>query len=625
MTARAIHLGSLVLPLELMTLRVALYGASGAGKTACARLIAEQVHAAGHRFCAIDLKSDWWGLKSSADGKDAGIPVVVFGGPRKDVQLFEDSGALVADTIAAIEQSAVLDLDAFSKGKQLRFLAAFLERLYDVNRQPIILLCDEADRYASQKPMSPEAIVALGASEDIARRARKRGIGSVWVTQRTAVLNKNVSDLCDLTIVFRTPGARDLDELEDRVGRLATKEQVKEVMKIAPALEDGQAIFLSTHPKLRQYLPATIRPIQLPMPWTFDSSATPGLHARAREPKVLATADLVAIEAKMAATIEKAKADDPRELRKQIADLKKQLGSKLDSTSGKQPLPVGKPVPALTDADRALLDKFTTTLTASVERIRSTEKAQTEAIVKDVESAIRFYLLNVADSGERALADIERRLESKGFQKILGKLTDIAGRREEPTSRALPGVTPPRRAELGSRVRQPPPPRPAATDASVTPARQKILNALAFFHGISVPSVDKTQLALMVGVSPTSGGYFNNLGALRSSGHVEYPSGGTVALTAAGQAIASVDDGPQTTEELHEAIRAKLPPAKWKILETLISVYPASLTKDELAKRIAVSPTSGGYFNNLGSLRSLGLITYPRPAEAAALPVLFLE
>jgi hypothetical protein len=57
----------------------------------------------------------------------------------------------------------------------------------------------------------------------------------------------------------------------------------------------------------------------------------------------------------------------------------------------------------------------------------------------------------------------------------------------------------------------------------------------------------------------------------------------------------------------------------------LIKVYPHALTKDDLAERIGVSPTSGGYFNNLGSLRSLGLLDYPRPSEVAARPVLFLE
>ena len=40
---------------------------------------------------------------------------------------------------------------------------------------------------------------------------------------------------------------------------------------------------------------------------------------------------------------------------------------------------------------------------------------------------------------------------------------------------------------------------------------------------------------------------------------------------------------------------------------------------------IDVSPTSGGYFNNLGSLRSLGLVDYPQPGTVAAQPVLFLE
>lgn len=34
---------------------------------------------------------------------------------------------------------------------------------------------------------------------------------------------------------------------------------------------------------------------------------------------------------------------------------------------------------------------------------------------------------------------------------------------------------------------------------------------------------------------------------------------------------------------------------------------------------------SSGYTNNLGALRSLGLVDYPRPGRVVALPVLFLE
>jgi hypothetical protein len=54
-------------------------------------------------------------------------------------------------------------------------------------------------------------------------------------------------------------------------------------------------------------MPDPVRPIQLPMPWTFDSSATPSVGQRRREPKVLATTDLKAIEEKMAAQVQQAK------------------------------------------------------------------------------------------------------------------------------------------------------------------------------------------------------------------------------------------------------------------------------------------------------------------------------
>src|SRR5690606_8232293 len=42
--------------------------------------------------------------------------------------------------------------------------------------------------------------------------------------------------------------------------------------------------------------------------------------------------------------------------------------------------------------------------------------------------------------------------------------------------------------------------------------------------------------------SPTSGGYFNNLGRLRSCGLIDYPEPGLVALTNAGRAAAHLPD-----------------------------------------------------------------------------------
>ena len=56
----------LTLPLAWMTLATVVYGARGSGKTSLGAVMAEEVTVAKQRFCAIDLKGDWYGLKSTA-------------------------------------------------------------------------------------------------------------------------------------------------------------------------------------------------------------------------------------------------------------------------------------------------------------------------------------------------------------------------------------------------------------------------------------------------------------------------------------------------------------------------------------------------------------------------------
>jgi ribosomal protein L25 (general stress protein Ctc) len=178
MSVRRLHVStSLSLPLDWMTLATVVYGARGSGKTTLGCVIAEEVWRAGQRFCAVDLKGDWFGLKSSVDGKSDGIPAIVFGGDHADVPLEPDAGAFIAETVATLEFPTILDLEYLSKGKQVSFLAAFFDKLYDVNRTPLLLLLDESQRYAPQRPMSPEATICLGAVEDLVKLGRKHGIG----------------------------------------------------------------------------------------------------------------------------------------------------------------------------------------------------------------------------------------------------------------------------------------------------------------------------------------------------------------------------------------------------------------------------------------------------------------
>lgn len=146
--SKKLHISDdLKLPVDWITLATVVYGARGSGKTSFGRVAAEEATKAGQRFCAIDLKGDWYGLKSSANGKGDGIPVVVFGGEHADVPLEPDAGKFIGETIAKMGQSSILDFELLSKGKQIRFLGDFFEALYHHNREPLLVLADEAQRY----------------------------------------------------------------------------------------------------------------------------------------------------------------------------------------------------------------------------------------------------------------------------------------------------------------------------------------------------------------------------------------------------------------------------------------------------------------------------------------------
>ena len=173
--------------------------------------------------------------------------------------------------------------------------------------------------------------------------------------------------------------------------------------------------------------------------------------------------------------------------------------------------------------------------------------------------------------------------------------------------------------------------RANATPAGDAPKRsapqQRILDSLAWLEACGLAPADRTQLALLADQSPNSSAYANNLGKLRTSGFIDYPLPGRVGLTDTGRAMASAEASeiPATAEELQESLYRKLSAPQARILRQLVERYPDAVERVDLASRADQSPGSSAYANNLGRLRSLGLIDYPTPGHAVACPVLFLE
>ncbi len=190
------------LPLDLTTQTIAVLARKGAGKSYTAAVFNEELLDAGQVPVIIDPTGAHWGLKSSADGKSEGYPVVIFGGEHGDLPLEENSGEATARVIVEQRFPAIIDLSLFRKGQVRRFITPFLETLYRLNREPLMLVVDEADDICPQKPFGDEAQM-VGALEDVVKRGRKKGIGCTLITQRPADLAKQVLTQCEVLVAMR--------------------------------------------------------------------------------------------------------------------------------------------------------------------------------------------------------------------------------------------------------------------------------------------------------------------------------------------------------------------------------------------------------------------------------------
>src|SRR5262249_17570490 len=92
-------------PHKVLEQHLVVLGETGSGKSSLLRLIVEDLLHRKKRACVIDIKGDWWGLKSSADGKSAGFPVIAFGNFREpkaaDVPINAHSGKHIAELITS--------------------------------------------------------------------------------------------------------------------------------------------------------------------------------------------------------------------------------------------------------------------------------------------------------------------------------------------------------------------------------------------------------------------------------------------------------------------------------------------------------------------------------------------
>jgi hypothetical protein len=289
------------LPAEALDDRIAIVGTAGSGKTYAAKGFVERLLESGARVAIVDPLGVWWGLRASADGSAPGYPVVVFGGRHADVPIASDMGAALGRMIAREALVCVVDLsDLGSSAARRRFMAAFAEALYETNEEPLHLVLDEADLWAPQRPIKGWESL-LGHIEEIVRRGRVRGFIPWLITQRPAVVHKDVLSQADILIAMKLTASQDRDAIGAWIEGQADRQEGKRILGDLPRWQRGEGYVWAPGYAL-------LERVSFPSIRTFDSSRTPKRGERLVIPRTLAEVDLTAIVAALAA----AGAEDPR-------------------------------------------------------------------------------------------------------------------------------------------------------------------------------------------------------------------------------------------------------------------------------------------------------------------------
>jgi hypothetical protein len=265
------------LPGDALDDRIAIVGTAGSGKTYAAKGFVERLLDSGARVAIVDPLGVWWGLRASADGSAAGYPVVVFGGRHADVAITAEMDTSLGRMIATEALVCVVDLSELgSNAARRRFMGAFCEALYEANEEPLHLVFDEADLWAPQRPL-PDQTGLLGHMEEIVRRGRVRGFIPWLITQRPAVVHKDVLSQADILIAMKLTASQDRDAIGAWIEGQADRQEGKRILGDLPRLQRGEGYLGAPGHGL-------LNRVEFPPIRTFDRSprfgASPGARQR---------------------------------------------------------------------------------------------------------------------------------------------------------------------------------------------------------------------------------------------------------------------------------------------------------------------------------------------------------
>ena len=570
----------LVLPPEAAAARFVAIAKSGFGKTNFDAVLAELfVRVAGVPTIVMDPIGNMYGLRSSADGESAGLPMAIFGGPHGDVPLPFERATYIADLLAE-GVSAVLDLRGIPNVED--FAAIFLPRLLARVQGNMHVIFEEGHRFARNTGKS-------NAVTQWCQAARNVGIGWTFSTQKPQSLHHDVTDTANVFVAMRMSGELAQEAIGNEIGSRIGKKAAAKYIADLPTLQRGEAWVIPDSDWLddgKEWEPQRVR---FRLRETFEVKPPKPGQAR-REPKVLADVDFARLRS--ALTIAPGVDTTPEPLVESAPRSRR---------AGRGPVPLAVAAPSKNSSPELL----------ALTRDRDAARALAE---RNGQEAERYRREAEEARGALAIAQAVAKSHDKLHSMVAALAIEsmlVKSRADKPHDRPqaapAPTAAPKRSATAtATAIAQTAiaPAVPAKAVAGMRGGQSRMLTALARCGG----SLSSVQLATLADVNRGSGTFYKYLNGLVSLGYATADKSQVVITKAGAQAIGvTIRSAPPTTKEIVAIFAPKLRAGERRILDLLVASYPREVKKDDLATRSEVNRTSGTFYKYLGRLVTNGL------------------
>lgn len=587
---------TLNLPAAAVTERLAFLGRVGSGKTYAAMKMAEEMARIGAQFVVLDPVGVWWGLRLAADGHSKGIEIPVLGGLHGDVPLESadaaKSGELTADFIASTGTPAILDVSQFETNiAKARFVEHFLARFFFKKKaapSAVHLFIEEAQEFIPQEPGRDENNM-LSAAHRLIKLGRNFGMGVSIISQRPQEVSKKALNLSEVVFAFQMTGLLERKAVE---GWIADKDiHGQDIKAELPKIPKWHAhVWSPAWLKISEVVAIGER-------WTYDASSTPKV-GKLSTVITLSDIDLPALRAQMAETIERAKADDPKLLRAEIATLRRERAT--------------APAFDIASVDTARSDGFRDGYETGMKQATRYHLSLVAlgAYADELETRAKYVhdmTQIMARDTHHAIVGMDGILREdasvpEGDGGLGPENARLARAAENP--RIAAGIQPFRglKAE-GDRLAAQMEARRRSGGVEMNKARQGILDALAWFEAMSIPEPESDAVMFMAGYAG-GGHYTRNRHALIEQGLLTLTNG-CMKLTEHGRALAKPPDLSRDPAAMLVTIREKLNSAQDRILMALVKAYPRAMSGQAIETAVGLS---GGHFTrNRYALIKMGL------------------